>query len=113
MVSDLCYEGFGGGGRAPAGGDPARPDRRPVPLLVTGGGGYTPPLVARCWALETAVLLGRELGEVMPRAAAEAPDLRDLGPPYFRWGWGTRGARGNAFGRVTRALLPACEEGVR
>ncbi len=28
-----------------------------IPLLVTGGGGYTKHNVARCWAFETAVLL--------------------------------------------------------
>eukprot|EP00891_Asterochloris_glomerata_P007122 jgi/Astpho2/7122/e_gw1.00110.3.1_t len=31
-----------------------------VPMLVTGGGGYTKKNVARCWTYETAVLLGRE-----------------------------------------------------
>ncbi|EFJ47455.1 hypothetical protein VOLCADRAFT_61462 [Volvox carteri f. nagariensis] len=55
-----------------------------VPLLVTGGGGYTPPLVARCWTLETAVLLGMQLGEAMPPAVAKAEDLADLGPSYFK-----------------------------
>ena len=29
------------------------------PLLVLGGGGYTPANVARCWAYETALLCGR------------------------------------------------------
>jgi acetoin utilization deacetylase AcuC-like enzyme len=29
-----------------------------VPLLVLGGGGYKIKNVARCWAYETAVLLG-------------------------------------------------------
>uniref|UniRef100_A0A3Q7IZG2 Histone deacetylase n=1 Tax=Solanum lycopersicum TaxID=4081 RepID=A0A3Q7IZG2_SOLLC len=32
-----------------------------LPLLVTGGGGYTKENVARCWALETGVLLDTEL----------------------------------------------------
>ena len=37
-----------------------------VPMLVTGGGGYTKSNVARCWALETAVLLGKELSDDLP-----------------------------------------------
>ena len=37
-----------------------------VPLLVTGGGGYTKQNVARCWALETGVLLDRQLKEDIP-----------------------------------------------
>ncbi|WOL17060.1 histone deacetylase 9 isoform X4 [Canna indica] len=32
-----------------------------LPLLVTGGGGYTKENVARCWAVETGVLLDAEL----------------------------------------------------
>jgi len=32
-----------------------------IPLLVTGGGGYTKENVARCWAVETGVLLDTEL----------------------------------------------------
>ncbi|CAI9105566.1 OLC1v1004514C2 [Oldenlandia corymbosa var. corymbosa] len=32
-----------------------------LPLLVTGGGGYTKENVARCWAFETGVLLDTEL----------------------------------------------------
>ena len=31
-----------------------------IPTLVLGGGGYTIRNVARCWAYETAVLLGKE-----------------------------------------------------
>ncbi|GLI70566.1 hypothetical protein VaNZ11_015489 [Volvox africanus] len=84
LVRDLCRTGGVEGGPPP----PANPARGGsqwrVPLLVTGGGGYTPPLVARCWALETAVLLGRQLGEVMPPAVAKAEDLSDLGPSYFK-----------------------------
>jgi acetoin utilization deacetylase AcuC-like enzyme len=33
-----------------------------VPMLVTGGGGYTKHNVARCWAYETAVLTGQTGG---------------------------------------------------
>lgn len=31
-----------------------------VPLMLLGGGGYTPVNVARCWAYETAIALGKE-----------------------------------------------------
>ncbi len=37
-----------------------------VPLLVTGGGGYTKQNVARCWAYETGVLLDRPMKEDIP-----------------------------------------------
>lgn len=35
-----------------------------VPLLVTGGGGYTKNNVARCWTLETATLVGQQVGDM-------------------------------------------------
>ena len=37
-----------------------------VPLLVTGGGGYTKSNVSRCWTNETAVLLDRKLPKDIP-----------------------------------------------
>jgi histone deacetylase 1/2 len=37
-----------------------------LPLLVTGGGGYTKHNVARCWAYETGLLLGERLPEALP-----------------------------------------------
>ena len=37
-----------------------------VPMLVLGGGGYTIRNVSRCWAHETAVVLGRELSNDLP-----------------------------------------------
>lgn len=37
-----------------------------LPLLVTGGGGYTKENVARCWSVETAVLLDTELPNEIP-----------------------------------------------
>ncbi|XP_073286652.1 histone deacetylase 9 isoform X1 [Primulina huaijiensis] len=37
-----------------------------LPLLVTGGGGYTKENVARCWTVETGVLLGVELPNEIP-----------------------------------------------
>jgi len=40
-----------------------------VPIVLLGGGGYTPRNVARCWAYETAVALGdqQELRDEIPR----------------------------------------------
>jgi histone deacetylase 1/2 len=37
-----------------------------LPLLVLGGGGYTPGNVARCWAYETATLLHRQVSNEIP-----------------------------------------------
>jgi len=37
-----------------------------VPMLVTGGGGYTKHNVARCWAYETAVLVDKEVPNQLP-----------------------------------------------
>ncbi|XP_074289128.1 histone deacetylase 9-like [Silene latifolia] len=37
-----------------------------LPLLVTGGGGYTKENVARCWAVETGVLLDTDLPNEIP-----------------------------------------------
>lgn len=34
-----------------------------VPMILLGGGGYTIENVARCWADETAVLLGQNVGD--------------------------------------------------
>ena len=35
-----------------------------LPLLVLGGGGYSKTAVARCWAIETAILCGRDLTDL-------------------------------------------------
>ncbi|KAF9673130.1 hypothetical protein SADUNF_Sadunf11G0116600 [Salix dunnii] len=40
-----------------------------LPLLVTGGGGYTKENVARCWTVETGVLLDTELPNEIPENA--------------------------------------------
>ncbi|WIA14112.1 hypothetical protein OEZ85_002657 [Tetradesmus obliquus] len=37
-----------------------------VPMLVTGGGGYTKHNVARCWTYETALLVDQNVSEVLP-----------------------------------------------
>ena len=38
-----------------------------VPLLLTGGGGYTKNNVSRCWCNETAVVLDTKLANTLPR----------------------------------------------
>ena len=38
-----------------------------VPMVVLGGGGYTIENVARCWAYETAVLLGQQVDNNIPQ----------------------------------------------
>jgi len=61
-----------------------------VPLLLTGGGGYTKANVARCWAYETAVALGvdGELSQDLPRNDYYdyfAPSFcLQVPPPYIR-----------------------------
>lgn len=35
-------------------------------MLVLGGGGYTVQNVAKCWAYETACLLGKEVEDEIP-----------------------------------------------
>jgi len=37
-----------------------------LPMIVSGGGGYTVRNVARCWAFETAVLIDEEIPDVLP-----------------------------------------------
>merc|ERR1719201_2566480 len=49
-----------------------------VPMLVTGGGGYTKNNVARCWAYETAVLLDTKLDNNLP----ENDYYEYFGPQY-------------------------------
>ncbi|KAH9918342.1 uncharacterized protein BXZ73DRAFT_92199 [Epithele typhae] len=38
-----------------------------IPLLILGGGGYTIKNVSRCWTHETAVLVGAEIPDALPR----------------------------------------------
>ncbi|KAI5388832.1 Histone deacetylase 9, variant 3 [Lathyrus oleraceus] len=49
-----------------------------LPLLVTGGGGYTKENVARCWAVETGVLLDTELPNEIP----ENDYIKYFGPDF-------------------------------
>ncbi|EGN96361.1 hypothetical protein SERLA73DRAFT_170752 [Serpula lacrymans var. lacrymans S7.3] len=55
-----------------------------VPLLILGGGGYTIKNVSRCWAYETAVLVGASIPDELP-ATVYDPFFRDsqwkLHPP--------------------------------
>ncbi|KAF3779053.1 Histone deacetylase 9 [Nymphaea thermarum] len=50
-----------------------------LPLLVTGGGGYTKENVARCWAVETGVLLDTELPNDIP----DNEYIKYFGPDYL------------------------------
>ncbi|KAL6713909.1 histone deacetylase [Lecanora helva] len=47
-----------------------------LPLLVLGGGGYTPRNVAKAWAYETSLCIGAEVGENLP---AHTPFLEHFG----------------------------------
>ncbi|XP_020527329.1 histone deacetylase 9 isoform X2 [Amborella trichopoda] len=49
-----------------------------LPLLVTGGGGYTKENVARCWTVETGVLLDTELPNEIP----DNDYIKYFGPDY-------------------------------
>uniref|UniRef100_A0A0X3P5T6 Histone deacetylase 3 n=1 Tax=Schistocephalus solidus TaxID=70667 RepID=A0A0X3P5T6_SCHSO len=51
-----------------------------IPLLVLGGGGYTVRNVARCWAYETAVLLGQE--DVIPNELPYSEYIQYFSPDY-------------------------------
>lgn len=49
-----------------------------LPMLVTGGGGYTKSNVARCWAYETSILTDTPVPEALPRTEYHeyfAPDF--------------------------------------
>nr|BAF37798.1 hypothetical protein [Ipomoea trifida] len=49
-----------------------------IPLLVTGGGGYTKENVARCWTYETGILLDSELPNEIP----DNDYIKYFGPDY-------------------------------
>ncbi|PWW79147.1 histone deacetylase [Tuber magnatum] len=50
-----------------------------LPLLVLGGGGYTPRNVSRLWTYETAICLGAEIEDDLP---ARTPYREFFGPDY-------------------------------
>lgn len=50
-----------------------------IPLLVLGGGGYTIHNVARCWAYETATLLGVPIPDKVPE---DNPFFQYFGPSF-------------------------------
>jgi hypothetical protein len=67
-----------------------------VPTLVLGGGGYTIRNVARCWANETAVVLGETLPDYIPPndyIEFYRPDYRLHLEPACEWCmlWGPEG----------------------
>lgn len=37
-----------------------------IPLIMLGGGGYTVPNVARCWAYETSIAMDKKLDNIIP-----------------------------------------------
>jgi histone deacetylase 1/2 len=46
-----------------------------LPLLVLGGGGYTIRNVARAWANETGIIVGKDLAQGAPRYVPRKPLL--------------------------------------
>ena len=62
------------------------------PTIVLGGGGYTMRNVARCWALETAVVVGEEIPNALP-----------AGDEYLNYYGAVRHTAGSCV--VTRAML--------
>ena len=57
-----------------------------LPTLVLGGGGYTIRNVSRCWAYETAVVLGEELENEMPCANRPAQNCLSSASRIFQTG---------------------------
>lgn len=51
-----------------------------IPLLVVGGGGYTPRNVSRLWAYETSVLLDVEVDNRLP---SSLPFIKSFAPDYL------------------------------
>lgn len=50
-----------------------------IPMIVLGGGGYTPRNVARLWAYETAICVGARLDDAIPDSI---PDLAAFKPDH-------------------------------
>ena len=56
-----------------------------VPLILLGGGGYTIRNVARCWALETATAIGKQISDEIPmNDFLQVADTSNMG---CRHGW--------------------------
>ncbi|EAY19832.1 acetylpolyamine aminohydrolase, putative [Trichomonas vaginalis G3] len=61
-----------------------------IPLLVCGGGGYTKESVARCWAYETSLLCGVDVGNNLPETdyspflVKQCPNLHLTPDPRMR-----------------------------
>lgn len=57
-----------------------------VPMVVCGGGGYTVENVARCWAYETSICLGRELPNELPKNLEYADYYKEEPVLHFKSG---------------------------
>lgn len=55
-----------------------------VPTILVGGGGYTVENVARCWAYETGVCLGRDLPNELPKNLEYADYYKDEPVLHFK-----------------------------
>lgn len=55
-----------------------------VPMILVGGGGYTVENVARCWAYETGLCLGRELSNELPKNLEYADYYKDEPVLHFK-----------------------------
>lgn len=78
-----------------------------IPLLVTGGGGYTVRNVSRCWAYETAVLLDEEISNELPGN----PYFGYYGPDYLN-GYHLHISRSNMANQNSEADLHYIEQTV-
>ena len=79
-----------------------------APLLVTGGGGYTPAMVPRCWSYATVVLAGMEQPYTeLEHVAFNKPVFRKMryleGDPVSKSGCGAR--PGANIGGVVYSLM--------
>lgn len=48
-----------------------------IPIVIVGGGGYTVENVARCWAYETSIILGKEVENELPENLDYANEYKD------------------------------------
>jgi histone deacetylase 1/2 len=57
-----------------------------LPIVLVGGGGYTVENVARCWAYETSICLGREIANELPKNLEFAESYKDEPILHFKAG---------------------------
>ena len=77
-----------------------------LPVLVLGGGGYTPRNVARCWAYETGLLVDMDMPTEIPYSTGttyRSPTAQVLQPPYST---GTTSALQHRYYRRPTAQIP-------